>query len=114
MENGHTVLVWKLEGKRLFGRPGHRWEDNINLDFKEVMREGADYICLAQDKNGWRAVVNTVLNFRFHKMRKFSDYVIDYQFLKKDVLQGVGYCSEKVTCNNDIGTWESPVEVCWN
>jgi hypothetical protein len=52
MKNGHTVLVGKLEGKRLFGRPGHRWEDNINFDFKEVMREGADYICLAQDKNG--------------------------------------------------------------
>jgi hypothetical protein len=35
------------------------------------MREGADYICLAQDKNGWRTLVNTVLNFRFHKMRTF-------------------------------------------
>jgi len=32
----HTVLVGKPEGKRLLGRPRHRWEDNIKMDLREV------------------------------------------------------------------------------
>jgi hypothetical protein len=32
----HTVLVGKPEGKRPLGRPRHRWEDNIKMDFQEV------------------------------------------------------------------------------
>jgi hypothetical protein len=32
----YGVLVGKPEGKRPFGRPRLRWEDNINRDFQEV------------------------------------------------------------------------------
>jgi len=30
----YRVLVGKPEGKRPFGRPRHRWEDNIKTDFQ--------------------------------------------------------------------------------
>jgi len=32
----YRVLVRKSEGKRPLGRPRHRWEDNIKMDFQEV------------------------------------------------------------------------------
>jgi len=40
------------------------WEDNIKMDLQEVVCEGMDWIMLAQDKDGWRALVNEVLNLR--------------------------------------------------
>ena len=54
----------KPEGKRPLGRPGHRWEDNIKMDLQEVGCGGIDLIDLAQDRDGWRAVVNVVMNYR--------------------------------------------------
>jgi len=59
----HRVLVGKPEEKRPLGRPRRRWEDNIKMDLREVGR-GGDWIELAQDRGRWRALVNTVLNFR--------------------------------------------------
>ena len=39
----YRVLVGKPEGKRPFGRPMHRWEDNIKMDLQEVgWRHGLD------------------------------------------------------------------------
>jgi hypothetical protein len=32
----HKVLVGKPEGKRPFGRPRRRWEDNIKMGLREV------------------------------------------------------------------------------
>jgi hypothetical protein len=55
--------VGKLEGKRPLGRPRHRWED-IRMEFREVVWVGVDWIDLAQDRNQWRALVNTVMNLR--------------------------------------------------
>jgi hypothetical protein len=57
------VLVGKLEGKRPLGRPRRRWEDNIKMDLQEVGGSG-DWMELAQDRDWWRALVNTVMNFR--------------------------------------------------
>jgi hypothetical protein len=54
--------VGKLEGKRLLGRPGGRWEDNINMDLQEVGCGGMVRIELAQDRERWRALVNAVMN----------------------------------------------------
>jgi hypothetical protein len=51
--------VGKPEGRRPLGRPRHRWEDNITMDLREV---GWDWMNLAEDRNRWRAVVNTVMN----------------------------------------------------
>jgi hypothetical protein len=59
----HRVLVGKPEGKRPFGIPRRRWEDNIKMDLQEVGGDG-DWMELAQDRDRWRALVNTVMNLR--------------------------------------------------
>jgi hypothetical protein len=41
-----------------------RWADNIRMDFGEVGWGNVDWIGLAQDRNGWRALVNSILNLR--------------------------------------------------
>ena len=51
------------EGKRPFGRPRHRWEDNIKMDLQEVGGGCGDWMELAQDER-WRALLSTVMNFR--------------------------------------------------
>jgi len=44
------------------GRPRRRWEDNIKMDLQEVGCEGMDWIEVAQDRDSWWALVNTVMN----------------------------------------------------
>jgi hypothetical protein len=60
----HRVLVGKPEGKRPLGRPRRRWEDNIKMDLEEVGRGCGDWMERAQDRDIWRALGNTVTNFR--------------------------------------------------
>jgi hypothetical protein len=60
----HRVLVGKPEGKRPLGRPRRRWEDNIKMDIQEVGGGRGDWMELAQDRDGWRALVSTVKNLR--------------------------------------------------
>jgi hypothetical protein len=60
----YRVLVGKPEGKRPLGRPRRRWEDNIKMDLQEVGRGGMEWIDLAEVKDGWRALVNAVMNLR--------------------------------------------------
>jgi len=55
-------LVGKPEGKRPLGRCRHRWEDNIKMELQEVGCGGMDGIELAQDRDRWQALVNTVMN----------------------------------------------------
>jgi hypothetical protein len=38
--------------------------DNIKMDLREIRWDGVDWIDLAQDRDQWRALVNTVLNLR--------------------------------------------------
>jgi hypothetical protein len=57
-------LVRKPERKRPLGRPRRRWEDNIGMDFREIGWEGVDWSHLAQDRDQWQALVNTVMNLR--------------------------------------------------
>jgi hypothetical protein len=60
----YRVVVGRPEGKRPLGRPRRRWEDNITIDLHEVGRGCGDWMDLAQDRDRWRALVNTVMNFR--------------------------------------------------
>jgi hypothetical protein len=56
--------VGKPEGKKPLGRPRRRWEDNSKMDLREIGWGGMDWIDLAQDRDQWRALVNTVMNLR--------------------------------------------------
>jgi hypothetical protein len=62
--NAYRLLVGKPERKRPLGRPRRRWVENIRMDLGEVGWGDVDWIGLAQDKNRWRALVNSVLNLR--------------------------------------------------
>jgi hypothetical protein len=64
--NAYRILVGKPEGRRPLGRPRRRCtrEDNIRIDLGEIGWGGMDWINLAQDRGQWRALVNTVMNFR--------------------------------------------------
>jgi hypothetical protein len=58
------ILVGKPEGKRPLGTPRRMWEDNIKIDLREIGWSGMVWIRLAQDRDHWRALVNTVMNHR--------------------------------------------------
>jgi hypothetical protein len=67
--NAYTrrILVRKAEGKRPLGRQRCRWVD-YKIDLTEIGCDGMDWSHLAQDRDQWRALVNTVMNLGFHKM----------------------------------------------
>jgi hypothetical protein len=65
--NVYRMLVGKPEGKRSLERPGRRWLNNIKMDLREIGWDGMDWIDVAQDRDQWRALVNAVMNLRFHK-----------------------------------------------
>jgi hypothetical protein len=50
--------------KRPLGRPRCRWVDNIKMDLREIEWDGMNWIDLAQDRDQWRALANTVMNLR--------------------------------------------------
>jgi hypothetical protein len=62
--NVYRLLVGKPDGKRPLGRPRRRWIDNIEMDLLEIWVSVVDWIDLAQDRYRWRALVNSVMNFR--------------------------------------------------
>jgi hypothetical protein len=57
-------MVGKPDGKRPLGRPRHRWVDNIEMDLREIGWDDVDWIDTAQNRDQWRALVNTVMNLR--------------------------------------------------
>ena len=59
----YKILVRKPEGKRPMGRPRRRREDNIKMDLEEVGRGCGDWMELGEDRDRWRALVSTVMNF---------------------------------------------------
>jgi hypothetical protein len=60
--NAYRTLLGKSEGKRPLGRPRRKWVDNIKMDLREMGWGGMDWIDLAQDRDQWWALVNTVIN----------------------------------------------------
>jgi hypothetical protein len=63
MKIAYKIFVLTSEGKRPHGRPRRRWEDNVRLDLNEIVWEGVKWIRLAQNRDEWRAVMNSVMNF---------------------------------------------------
>jgi hypothetical protein len=64
MKNAYNILIGRHEGKRPLGRHRRRLEHNNIMDLREIGWESVDWIHLAQDRDQWRAVVNTVINLR--------------------------------------------------
>jgi hypothetical protein len=60
--NIRKILVGKPGAKAPLERRTRRWEDNIRMDLREIGWEGVEWIHLAQDRDQWRAVLNTVMN----------------------------------------------------
>jgi hypothetical protein len=63
--NVYRLLVGKPEGKRPLGKPRRTWIDNIKIDVLEIGLNVVDWIGLAEDRYRWRALVNSVMKFRF-------------------------------------------------
>jgi hypothetical protein len=62
--NAYRILVGNTEGKRPLARPRRRWVNNIKMDLSEIGWNGMNWIDLAQDRDQWRALANTVMNLR--------------------------------------------------
>jgi hypothetical protein len=60
--NAYRILLGEPEGKRRLRRPRRRWVDNIKMNLREIGWGGMGWIDLVQDRDRWRAVVNTVMN----------------------------------------------------
>ena len=57
------MLVGRPDGKRLFRRSRHRWEENIIMDIQELGWVGMDWIVQAQDGDRWFVLVYVVVKF---------------------------------------------------
>jgi hypothetical protein len=64
VRGAYNILVGSPEGRRTLGRPRHRWEDNIKMGIREIGFGDVDWTHLAQDRDRWRALVNTVMNLQ--------------------------------------------------
>jgi hypothetical protein len=62
MKNAHKILAGKFEGKRPFGRPRCKWEDNIRMYLRGIVWEGVDWIYLVEDRGQWQTLVDLVMN----------------------------------------------------
>jgi hypothetical protein len=60
--NVYRLMVWKPVGMNPLVRPRCRIIDNIKINLTELALDGMDWICLAQDRYMWRALVNAVMN----------------------------------------------------
>jgi hypothetical protein len=64
VRGAYNILVGRPEGRRPLGTPRRRWEDRIKMDLREIGFGDVDWIHWAQDRDRWRALVNTVMNLR--------------------------------------------------
>jgi hypothetical protein len=62
--NAYRIFVGKPERKRTLGRTRRRWVNNIKMDLREIGWYGMDWTDLAQDRDQWSALVNTIMNIR--------------------------------------------------
>ena len=67
MEEGRSafkILTNTLAEKIALGRPRRRWEDNIRMDLEEIRINTRNWVYSAEDRDYWRALVNSALNLR--------------------------------------------------
>jgi hypothetical protein len=62
--NTYIILAGEPEGKRSLGRPKRKWVNNIKMDRREIGWGCTDWIDLAQNREEWKALVNTIMNLR--------------------------------------------------
>jgi hypothetical protein len=62
--NAYWILMGKTKGNRPLGRSRCRWKDNIEMDLRKMGWGDMDWIALTQDREQWRALVNTVMNLQ--------------------------------------------------
>ena len=56
------MLTGKPTGKKAFGMPRRKWEDNVRIDFEEMGINAGNSVDSAQDSDYWRALVDAALN----------------------------------------------------
>jgi hypothetical protein len=66
-KNAHRIFIGKPEGKRPLGRHRRMRDDNIKIILRQIGWSNMDWIDPAQDRDRWRTLVNTVINFGFIK-----------------------------------------------
>ena len=64
MRGAHKVLVEKPEGRRQLGRSSFRGDSDMKMELQEAGWIGMDWSAMAEDRDRWRALVNTVMNLR--------------------------------------------------
>jgi hypothetical protein len=77
----YKVMVGKPEGKRPPGKPRRRWKNGIRMYLRETGWGSVDWIQLAQDRDRWRALVNTVMNLWVLAPLSYYYYHNYYHFL---------------------------------
>ena len=84
---GYGGETW---GKETIWETRRRWEVNIKMDLQEVGWGCGDWMELAQDRDRWRALVSTMINFRVPKMRGISWLAAEpVSFSTRTLLHGV-------------------------
>jgi hypothetical protein len=77
LRNAKKTLVGKPEWNRPIGRPRCSRGDNIKMDLKEIVWKVMDWIHLAQDRDRWRFLVNTILYLLVLQIAEFLDQLSD-------------------------------------
>jgi hypothetical protein len=80
--NVYKVLVGKPEGERPLGMRRRSWEDNMKMDLRETGCGTMDWIDLVQDRDQWRALLNTVMNFRVPVKCEILEWLSDWRLFK--------------------------------
>jgi hypothetical protein len=63
------VLMRNLEMNKALGRPRRNWDDNIKIYLKERAWEVTDWSHFVHHRDKWKAFVDTLMNYGFHKRR---------------------------------------------
>jgi hypothetical protein len=103
--NAYRIVVGKQEGERTLGRPRQRWEDNIKINLREIGWGHMVWIHLAQNRNKWQALVNTVANFQVPLNVRKLENPTDWSLSRRAQLCGVSSSQEQNVYTEVEGLW---------